>query len=157
MRTRRARFPAVLPLDRVARAVVDAYVALGEVTPAAAASLAWQPRAGGYVRCLLPDGSAEENARFTAALAEAVEPAVTQRYVIARPLGGRPYGRAWHPVPSDLARNRQRADAYAAAFGRWLGPGELRYSVSSDEGKAALAEAAGGAADWEAQTRQLWV
>ena len=100
MRTRRARFPAVLPLNRVARAVVDAYVALGEISAGAAASLAWQPRAGGYVRCLLPAGSPEENARFAAALAEAVEPAVTQRYVIARPLGDRPYGRAWHPVPS---------------------------------------------------------
>ncbi len=157
MKTRRDRFPAVLPLHRVARAVVDAYAGLGEISAGAAASLAWQPRAGGYVRCLLPAGSPEENARFAAALAEAVEPAITQRYVIARPLGTRPYGRAWHPVPSDLARNRQRADAYAGAFSRWLGPGELRYAVTSDEGKAALAEAAGGASDWEAQTRQLWL
>lgn len=111
LKTRRRRFPAVLPLHRVARAVADADVA----------------------------------------------PAVTQRYVIARPLGDRTYGRAWHPVPSDLARNRERADAYAAAFGRWLGPGELRYSVTSDEGKQALADAAAGSADWEAQTRQLWL
>jgi hypothetical protein len=53
-------------------------------------------------------------------------------------------------VPSDLARNRARADAYAAALARWLGPGELR-----DGG--ALAEAAATAADWEAQTRPLWL
>jgi superfamily II DNA or RNA helicase len=153
-KTRRRRFPVVLPLQRVARAVADAYVALGGVTPEAAASLAWQPRAGGYVRCLLPEGSPEENGRFAAALAEAVEPAVAQRYVLARPLGDVPYGRAWHPVPSDLARNRERADAYAAAFGRWLGPGELRYAANEPE---ALAEAAGVEPAWETQTRQLWL
>jgi superfamily II DNA or RNA helicase len=151
--TRRRRFPAVLPLQRVARAVADSYLALGEITPAAAASLAWQPRAGGYVRCLLADGSPEENGRFASALAEAVEPAIAQRYVIARPLGAVPYGRAWHPVPSDLARNRTRADAYAAAFARWLGPGELRYTLADATGLAAAA----GAGDWEAQTRRLWV
>ncbi|MEA2127019.1 MAG: hypothetical protein QOI80_3801 [Solirubrobacteraceae bacterium] len=151
--TRRRRFPVVLPLQRVARAVADAYVALGEIPAAAAASLAWQPRAGGYVRCLLADGSPEDNARFASALAEAVEPAIAQRYVIARPLGAVPYERAWHPVPSDLGRNRTRADAYAAAFGRWLGPGELRYTVTDAE---ALAPAT-AASDWEAQTRQLWV
>jgi superfamily II DNA or RNA helicase len=151
--TRRRRFPVVLPLQRVARAVADAYVALGELPAAAAASLAWQQRAGGYVRCLLPEGSPEDNARFASALAEAVEPAVAQRYVIARPLGAVPYERAWHPVPSDLARNRERADAYAAAFGRWLGPGELRYTVT-DATALAPATAAG---DWETQTRQLWL
>ena len=43
------------------------------------------------------------------------------------------------------------------AFGRWLGPGELRYVVNSDDGQAALAEAAAGSADWESQTRQLWL
>ncbi len=150
---RRRRFPAVLPLQRVARAVADAYAALGEIRPSAAASLAWQQRAGGYVRCLLLDGSPEENGRFAAALAEAIEPAIAQRYVISRPLGAVPYGRAWHPVPSDLARNRTRADAYSAAWATWLGPGELRYTVSDAD---ALAPAATGG-DWESQTRQLWV
>ena len=58
---------------------------------------------------------------------------------------------------TDMGTFGEFNDAYAAAFARWLGPGELRYSVSSDEGKAALAEAAAGTADWEAQTRQLWL
>ena len=149
--TRRRRFPVTLPLTNVATAVAEAYTALGELE---ATEVAWQQRAGGYVRCLLPEGTPEENLRFTVALAEAVEPAVSHRYVISRPVGdGWRYGRAWHPVPSDFGRNRERADTYAAAFARWLGPGELRYTVTDAE---ALAPAAGGDAAWETQTRQLW-
>jgi hypothetical protein len=106
------------------------------------------------VRCLLPDGTAEENAVFALALQEAIEPAVTHRYVVSRPVGGVPFAVAWHPVPSDLGRNKARATAYREAFTRWVGPGELRYTVSDAE---ALAPAAGAAGDWEAQTRQLWL
>jgi hypothetical protein len=144
----------VLSLPRAARAVADAYVALGELSAGAAASLAWQPRAGGYVRCLLPAASPEDNARFAAALQEAIEPAVSHRYVVSRPLGGVPYGEAWHPVPSDLGRNKARAAAYRDAFTRWLGPGQLLYTVTDTD---ALAPAAAAAVDWEAQTRQLWL
>ncbi len=158
---RRRRFPVVLALERAARAVADAYLALGELTPGAHASIAWQPRAGGYVRCLLPDGSAEENARFTAALEDAVAPAGAHRYVVSRPLGGGArwprYGTAWHPVPDDLGRNRRRADAYHAAFARWLGAGELRYAPSTEEGRAALAEASALPETYEAQRRRLWL
>jgi hypothetical protein len=152
--TRRRRFPAVLSLPRAARAVADAYHALDELSAEATASLAWQPRAGGYVRCLLPGGTPEENARFSAALQEAIEPAVSHRYVVSRPLGDVPYGAAWHPVPSDLGRNKTRATAYREAFTRWVGPGELRYTVSDTD---ALAPAVAAAGDWEAQTRQLWL
>lgn len=148
---RRRRFPRTLPLTSVAVAVAEAYAALGELT---ARDVAWQQRAGGYVRCLLPEGSPEENLRFTIALSEAIEPAVSHRYVLSRPVGaGWRYERAWHPVPSDLGRNRGRADAYAAAFRRWLGPGELRYTVADAE---ALVPAA-AAGDWETQQRQLWL
>ncbi len=137
----------------MATAVAEAYTALGELK---ATEVAWQQRAGGYVRCLLPEGTPEENLRFTVALAEAIEPAVSHRYVISRPGRRRVEVRrsAWHPVPSDFGRNRERADAYAAAFARWLGPGELRYTVTDAE---ALAPAAGGDAAWESQTRQLWL
>ncbi len=158
---RRRAFPAVLPLERAARAVADALRALGELGGEAHASLAWQPRSGGYVRCLLPAGDAEENARFAAALEDAVAPASDHRYVLSRPVaGGAPwprFGRAWHPVPAPLGRNRARADAYRTAFARWLGPGELRFTASSDAGRAALAAAAGVPEAHEAQHRRLWV
>ena len=134
--------------------------ALGELSDEAHASLAWQPRAGGYVRCLLPAGGESENAVFVAALEDAVSPAGDHRYVVSRPLGGGRwprYGTAWHPVPADLGRNRERADAYRAAFTRWLGPGELRYTPASEAGREALAQAAGAAETLEAQRRRLWL
>ena len=46
----------VLPLDLVARAICDAYRALGELGDQAAGSLAIEPRASGYLRCYLPEG-----------------------------------------------------------------------------------------------------
>ena len=117
---------------RVARAVADAYVALGEIVGARAASLAWQPRAGGYVRCLLPDGSPEENARFAAALAEAVEPAVAQRYVRRRARSAacrtrrRLASGPVRPGPQPDARGRLRAPPSR----RWLGPGRAALHVT---------------------------
>ena len=47
-------YPTILPLDRVARAIVDTYVALGEIGERSAASLTLTPRAGGIVRCSMP-------------------------------------------------------------------------------------------------------
>jgi len=160
-RRRRTRFSAVLPLERVARAVADALLALGMLEEDSAASLAWQPRAEGWARCLLPAGSPEENARFTAALDDAIAPANGQRYVVSRPVGGDArwprYGVAWHPVPNELGRNHERADVYHAAFARWLGPSELRYARSSKDGRAALAEASAAPEKYETQSRRLWV
>jgi len=157
---RRRHFPVVLPLERAARAVADALHALGELGGEAHASLDWQPRAGGYVRCLLPAGDERENAAFVAALEDAVAPASDHRYVVSRPVadGSWPgYGRAWHPVPAALGRNRERAAEYRAAFTRWLGPGELRYTPTSESGRSALAQAAGAPETLEAQPRRLWL
>jgi len=160
-RTRRQSFPAVLPLERAARAVADALLALGELEARSHASLVWQPRTGGWVRCLLREGSEEENACFVAALEDAVAPANGHRYVVSRPVGPGPrwprYATAWHPVPADLGRNKARATAYHEAFACWLGPGELRYAASSEVGRAALADASAVPEVFEAQPRQLWL
>ena len=118
MRLRNA-YPPLLPLDRVARAIVAAYAALGEIDPAAADSLTLTPRAGGLVRCALSAGDARENGLLAAALDEAISPAVGQRYVVSRPVWAEdlaaftvcrrsltfrePLGQAWHPVPSGFA------------------------------------------------------
>src|SRR4029079_12252344 len=67
------RLPMVLPLDRSARAVVDAYRELGEMSEAAAGSLTIEPRASGYLRCVLSEASAEESARFADVLDGAVD------------------------------------------------------------------------------------
>src|SRR5436190_3444210 len=62
----RNAYPRLLPLDPVARAVVGAYVALGEIDPAAGESLALTPREGGLVRCALTAGNSRENALLAA-------------------------------------------------------------------------------------------
>ena len=60
--------PVAAPLDRIARAVTEAYVELQELRPEAAASLVLEPRASGYLRARLTDGTPEEAGRVTAAL-----------------------------------------------------------------------------------------
>jgi hypothetical protein len=169
----RVAYPEVLPLDRVAEAIVAAYAALGEIRPASAASLALSPRAGGLIRCALPAGDARENGLLAAALEEAISPAFGQRYVVSRPLwpaslgGGavawraltfrKPLDTAWHPVPSDLASHKDRASAYHAAWSERLGAGELLFAGREDSaGREHRASAASDSADYVASRRVLW-
>src|SRR4029077_13853857 len=116
LRAARNAYPEVAPLDRIAQAIVAAYVALGEISATAGASLALTPRAGGTIRCALPAGTSAENAKLVDALDEAITPALGQRYVISRPVFPaslsstaaalraltfrRTLDVAWHPVPS---------------------------------------------------------
>ncbi len=79
-----ALLPAAAPLDRIARAVCDAYVALGELRPEAAASLVFEPRASGYLRCRLREGTPEESGRVTAALDALLGPVERPRYLLSR-------------------------------------------------------------------------
>ncbi|MGE4428738.1 MAG: hypothetical protein AB7G37_19970, partial [Solirubrobacteraceae bacterium] len=135
---------------------------------------------GGTVRCALPDGDADENGRFTAALEEAIAPAAGHRYVVSRPVvdpalgpGGRLGGRwrarwrtltgrpaaavAWHPVPTDLGSHKRRAEAYAAAWASRLGPGDLLFAGREGAaGRDALGEASAAAETWTASRRTLW-
>ena len=174
-RLRRARdaYPEVAPLDRIARAIVGAYVALEEIGPAAAASLALTPRAGGTIRCALPGGTSAENGRLVDALEEAISPALGQRYVISRPVW--PSGRgaagvalraltfrtaldvAWHAVPSDLGTHKERAQAYLVSWLTTVGPGELLFAGrESAAGRSQLATAASATPDYVTSQRVLW-
>jgi superfamily II DNA or RNA helicase len=173
LRAARGRLPVVLPLDRAARAVADAYVELGELTPAAAASVGFEPRAAGWLRCSLPAATPEESALVAAALDELIGVAAAPRYLVSRPLGepgvgagallGRvlrrrpPFPARLHPVPSDLGRRKERAEAFARAWARWVGPGELVFAQRSDAGRRARAEAAAEDGGWETVVRDVWV
>ena len=64
----------------------DAYRELGEMSDAAAGSLEIEPRASGYLRCVLTEATPEESARFATALDELVAVADAPRYLVARPL-----------------------------------------------------------------------
>ncbi len=175
LRLRRAsrRLPTVLPLDRAARAVVDAYRELGELSDAAAASLVIEPRTSGYLRCVLTEATPEESARFADALDELAGVSDAPRYLVARPLPepgagaltllGRvlmrrpPFPVRHHPVPADLARRKERAEAFARAWRRHLGPTGLVFTQRSEEGRRARAEAAAEDGGYETLVRDVWV
>jgi superfamily II DNA or RNA helicase len=173
LRAARARLPLVLPLDRAARAVADAYVELGEMSAEGAATVEIEPRASGWLRCSLPQASPEEAAKVAAALDELIGVADAPRYLVSRPLAepgtgavvlvGRvlsrrpPFPARLHPVPSDLGRRKERAEAFARAWARWVGPGELIFAQRSDAGRRARAEAAAEDGGWETVVREVWV
>jgi hypothetical protein len=167
------RIPLVLPLDSAARAVADAYRELGELSGEAAGSLSIEPRASGFLRCELTAAAPEEAKRFAAALEELLGVSDAPRYLIGRPLAdpsvgslallGRvltrkpPFGERLHPVPSDLARNKERAEAFARAWRKHLGPGRLVFTQRSEEGHEARAEAAAEEGGYETLRRDVWV
>ena len=167
-----ALLPAAAPLDRIARAVCDAYVGLGELTPEAAASLTFEPRASGYLRCRLREAAPEEAARVTAALDALLGPVERPRYLLSRLVappdpsatdvlriaagGCGPLVTTWHAVPDDLGRRKERAEALAVAWRRWLGPAELRFTQRDEPGRAALAEAAAQEWSYDTQRRAVW-
>jgi hypothetical protein len=161
-----------LPLDLVAHAICDAYRELGELSEEAAASLAVEPRASGFLRCFLGSAKPDESERFVRALDSALSPVEFPRYLVsrlvadpprsrgallARALTRRPpFARRWAAVPDDLGRRKERAEVFAEAWRRWLGPGELRFTQRSAEGKEALAEANAQAAEYETSARRVW-
>jgi hypothetical protein len=147
--------------------------AVEELGDEAAASLAIEPRASGYLRCFLQAATAEESERFVRALDAAVSPVESPRYLVSRLvprpwrrrlsllslalLGRQPFEQRWTPVPDDLGRTKQRAETFARAWQRWLGPGELRFGQRSDEGRVAVAAASAQIADYETTLRRVWV
>ena len=173
LREAKKRMPLVLPLDAAARAVTDAYRELGEMSDEAAASLRIEPRASGYLRCELSAASPDEGKRFAAALDELVSISDAPRYLVSRPLAdprrgalgllGRvltrraPFDERLHPVPADLARRKERAEAFARAWRRHVGPGRLVFTQRSEEGRELRAEAASSDGGYETMVRDVWV
>jgi hypothetical protein len=162
-----------LPLDLVAGAICAAYRELGELTEQAAGSLAIEPRAAGYLRCYLRSATTPESERFTRALDGALAPAAFPRYLISRLVPGTgsgrwrplarvlsrrpPFDRRWVAVPEDLGRSKQRAEAYARAWRRWLGPAELQFTQRSLAGREAVAGANAQRSDYQTSSRRIWV
>ena len=175
LRLRRAqrRLPLVLPLDGAARAVADAYRALGELSDEAAASLVVEPRTSGYLRVALTRATPEESERFATALDELASVADAPRYLVGRPLPdpsagagallGRvllrrpPFPVRHHPVPADLGRRKERAEAFARAWANHLGPTRLVFTQRTDEGRRARAAAAAEDGGYETVVRDIWV
>jgi superfamily II DNA or RNA helicase len=146
-------YPAELPLEWAAAAVCEAYVALGEAPAGAVESLAFTTRPEGWVRVSLPDASAQTSALVTAALDDVVGGGGLPRYVVSRVAAGE--GTVWHAVPSDLARRKDRAEAFHHAWSRWCGRSKLVYAHGSEEG-ARLATEALAAPTHATQRRRIW-
>ena len=163
----------MLPLDAAARAVADAYKELDEIRPEAASSLSIEPRASGYLRVELPKATPDEGKRFATALDELVSVSDAPRYLVSRPLAdprrgalgllGRvltrrpPFEERLHPVPADLGRNKERAEAFFGAWRRNVGPGRLVFTQRSEEGHEARAVAASADGGYETLVRDVWV
>lgn len=149
--TEAARPPGV---GQVARAVADA-LRTCDLVSAGAESVRVDVEADGEYRCSLVAVPEAESDLFAAALDEALAPIVRPRYVVPRwtltsvPGGWwaavrasfgriRRTGETWHPVPSVLGVNADRARAYARAWGHWVGGGDAVYT-GSPEGAGVLA------------------
>lgn len=170
-RTRRL-LPDVLPVDVAAHVICDAYLALGELTAAAAASLAIEPRASGYLRCFLREATAAECERFARALDDLIAPSAFPRYLVSRLVPGAagwialvaraltrrpPFQHRWAAVPADFGRTKQRAAEFATAWQRWAGPSELQFTQRTATGHQAAAIAGAQAADYQTSSRRIWV
>jgi hypothetical protein len=71
--------------------------------------------------------------------------------------GRRPFPLRWEAVPGDLGRRKDRAEAFARAWRRWLGPTELLFTHRTEAGRDALALAGSQPVDYETSTRKVWV
>ncbi len=154
----RRAYPEQLPLEWAAAAVCDAYVALGELPASVAASTQFTVRPEGWVRVSLPDAEVEVSENVSAALDELFGGGGLARYVVSRKVAAGFVGRrtAWHAVPADLARRKERAEAFHIAWRRWMGKGELVYCHGTDPRGRALAVQASSVPPLETQRRRIW-
>ena len=150
---------APVTVVQVAAAVADALVAVG-ATSVGSGALAVEVHPDGEHRVWL-DASEAEASTFATALDEALAPVGRPRYLVSRAvltrlpappagrllsiadaaaaLGGvRPDAEAWHPVPDILGSHAKRAAAYAVAWRRWVGDGDVLWT-GSPEGSGVLA------------------
>ena len=70
-----------------------------------------------------------------------------------------PFAERLHPVPADLARRKERAEAFLRAWRRHVGPGRLVFTQreSVPPTREARAEAAAEDGGYETLLRQIWV
>ena len=155
-RRRRRLFPPELPLDWAAGCICDTYRALGEISDVAAASLTLAPRPDGWLRVSLSAATPAESSIITTGVSELLEEGATPRYLVSRfacdeASRHAPMAPTWYPIPTDLARRRERADAFHRAWTRWCGPGELVYLRGATDQPRDLAQSS-----WQTSARQIW-
>jgi hypothetical protein len=164
-------------LEDFAAAVADGLSAAGLIaTGLGAAAVRITPQQDGAYRCALDGASLAESELFADGLDELLSPLAFPRYLVPRlvadPPGGVPAALVlalrlalpgkpglrvvYHAVPEALGANRERADAFAAAWNRHVSPGRLLYC--KDPRAQAVLELQRGADPFRATTqlRTLW-
>ncbi len=106
------------------------------------------------------------------ALDNVIAPAGFPRYLVARLVPGSaawpvllvrtltrrpPFAQRWVAVPDDFGRSKKRATAFAAAWQRWAGPSELQFTQRTAEGRQTAAIAGAQSADYQTNSRRIWV
>lgn len=134
-----------------AAAIAETLCALGE-TSADPTDVRVVPRTDGTYRVLWETTDERAADLLADGLAEVMSPLAEPRYVVPRYVLTRPTSRAdrrrrawhylwrrpvvasvvWHAVPSALATHRKRADAFAAAWNRWVSPGSAIFAASPE-------------------------
>ena len=136
----------------MAYAVADGLHDAG-VTSAGAEAVSVEVDTAGERRCALEGVPPGESAAFATALDEVVSPMAAPRYVLPRWVLQEPVdnadglrvafgrlradGEVWHSVPTVLGTTGRRAQAFAAAWDRWVGGGPAIYT-GSPEGEGVL-------------------
>ncbi len=160
-------------LGLVAAAVADGLQGAG-LSPVGAAGLHVETSPDGEVSFTLTGGGEEVSARFATALEEVVSPMSGPRYVVPRWVtdppsglsgltrglralrGHRPDGEVWHTVPAVLADRREHADAFAHAWGHWIGGGPAVYAGSPEGAGVVAAQRGVDPFDVTCVIRRVW-
>jgi superfamily II DNA or RNA helicase len=144
-------------LANLAAAVAEGLHRAGVTADGASAVEVTAMRDGSY-RATLRGSTESESVAFAEALDEVLSPLADPRYVISRAVIDPPHtgaqvlglalrrglgigsrgAEAWHAVPTVLATRRDRAEAFLAAWRRWVGPSRLVYA-HAPEGAGILA------------------
>jgi hypothetical protein len=142
--------PADSHLADFGRAIAEAFRSTG-LAPMSPDQVRVREDPSGTYDIVLQNGDGPTVDAFARAYRELFEPIVDQRYLITRDeaaISGTFYAPIWyllrrafaifrrgrvayHPVPTAFSRRRELADAFAIAWKRWVGGGELVYTRSS--------------------------
>ena len=164
-------------LDDIAAAVAGGLGAAGLIDPGLTSeSVRVVPQPDGYYRCYLAGASLEDSALFATSLDEVLAPLRQPRYIIpryvARPPGSslgaiallvrestgprRGSSVVYHAVPSVLAANRDRVDAFARAWHQHVSGGDPLFE--KDPRAEAIIELQRGEDPFDVltQLRTLW-
>jgi hypothetical protein len=163
-------------LENLAAAVADGLQAAGLAGPAVTAgSVRVVAQPDGYYRCYLAGASLEDSGTFATALDEVLAPLQQPRYIVPRRISRPPTSTlgalallireaaprptdtvVYHAVPAVLAVNRERVNAFGAAWNRHVSAGDPLFE--QDPRAQAILELQRGEDPFDVltQTRTLW-